>query len=315
MVWTPTHSQPRIAVLCGGDSAERAVSLESGGCVTAALEQAGYAAERIDTAEVDLASIPWCRFDACFLALHGGAGEDGRLQRRLELLRVPYTGSGPSASRLAMSKSASKERFRQAGVPTLPYVLFPASESIERLAAPLAELRFPLIIKPDSQGSSLGVMRANHEDDLIDAIHEAGRFDDFLIAEPFVCGREFTVAVLCRTPLPLLEIVVPGGIFDYEAKYESVLTQYRFETGLDSETLEQIQRVAVEAAEALGTKGLVRVDLLLDPCGRPWVLEVNTTPGMTRHSLVPMAAARAGYDLPALCHWMVQDCLGVEALR
>jgi D-alanine-D-alanine ligase len=146
-------------------------------------------------------------------------------------------------------------------------------------------------------------------------VAEAGRYDAYLIAEPFIRGREFTVSVLGRTPLPLLEIVTPGGLFDYEAKYESVLTQFRFDTELDTAQVNELQRVAIAAVDCLGTRGLARVDLLLDQRGRAWVLEVNTTPGMTRHSLAPRAAERAGYSMPALCRWMVQDCLCLEAVR
>ena len=312
MVWHPPHDKLRIAVLAGGDSAERAISLNSGICVATALESAGHAVELLDPADIDLASVAWCQFDACFIALHGGAGEDGRIQRRLELLTVPYTGSGPNACRLAMSKSAAKERFLQAGVPTPPYVLFHATEPTQLVGVKLAPLSYPLVVKPDSQGSSLGLVRVDEASQLGAALSESRRYDPFVVAEPCIRGREFTVALLGRRPLPLLEIIAPGGLFDYEAKYASVTTQYRFDTGLPEEKIAELQSVAVAAAACLNTSGLVRVDLMLDMQGRPWVLEVNTVPGLTSHSLAPKAAAEAGLDFAELCNWMIQDCLSTQ---
>lgn len=309
MVWNRSHTSLRIVVLAGGDSAERAVSLASGMCVAAALETAGYAAEVVDPARVDLAEIPWRHVDACFIALHGGAGEDGRIQRRLELLKAPYTGSGPLACRLAMSKSASKERFLQAGVPTKPYVLFNSSEDATVVQSKIAHLGYPLVIKPDSQGSSLGVTCVRSADELSTALAECRRYDRYALAEPFIQGREFTVAIIDRRTLPVLEIVSPGGLFDYHAKYVSDATRHRFECGLDDRVMQHIRQAAVAAAECLGTAGLVRVDLMLDAAQRPWVLEVNTVPGMTDHSLVPKASLRAGLDMPALCDSLVQNCL------
>jgi D-alanine-D-alanine ligase len=210
-----------IAVLAGGDSAEREVSLESGTNVLAALEAAGHATAAIDPSQCDLAEIAWSRFDACFVALHGGSGEDGRLQRRLELLRVPYTGSGPDACRLAMSKSASKERFLQAGLPTLDYLLVAASDDPQAVLARAARLPYPLIAKPDSQGSSLGVGVARTPDELPQRIAQAGKFDSYVLIEPYVKGREFTVTLVGREVLPTAEIVSSRGVFDYTAKYQA----------------------------------------------------------------------------------------------
>jgi D-alanine-D-alanine ligase len=322
----------RIAILAGGDSAERSVSLASGECVAAALEAAGHAIDLFDPARIDLADIPWAEFDACFIALHGGAGEDGRIQRRLELLKVPYTGSGPAACRLAMSKSSSKERFLQAGVPTLPYVLFGSAERGENVAAQIAgqcrpispksaagfgetRLHFPLVIKPDSQGSSLGVSVAHRPDDLEACLARCRLLDDYAIVETFISGREFTVAVVDRQALPLLEIVKPGQLFDYQAKYSDPATQYRFESGFPAAQIAAMEQIAVAAAACLHTKGLCRVDLMLDQAGRPWVLEVNAVPGLTEHSLAPMAARQAGLSMPQLCDLLVRQCLAAEVAR
>lgn len=311
MDWRPSSSNARIAVLAGGESAEREVSLASGRCVAEALDAAGYLAETFDPANCELADIPWGEFEACFIALHGGAGEDGRIQRRLDLLRVAYTGSGPAACRLAMSKSASKERFAQALVPTLPYRLLDTMPGDAPLLGD-ALLAFPLIVKPDSQGSSLGVSAARTELELRTALAACRELDRYAIVEPQIVGREFTVAVLDRTALPLLEIIPPAGLFDYEAKYASETTQYRFDTGLPAKETARLEQIALRAAASLGTAGLCRVDLLLDSAGQPWILEVNTVPGMTDHSLAPMAARRAGWEMPRLCDRLVQQCLARE---
>lgn len=308
------ESSLEIAVLAGGESAERSVSLASGAAVKAALQSAGHRPTRLDPAACPLDAVDWCRFDACFIALHGGAGEDGRIQCRLERLDVPYTGSGPAACRLAMSKSASKERFMQSGVPTAPYVLFHADEPLVEVTRRIASLGYPLVVKPDSQGSSLGVSRVRGPEQLQSAIDAARRFDSFLIGESAIEGRELTVAILGRRSLPALEIIVEGELFDYDAKYRSPRTQHRFETGLSPDAIERIERTAVRAAEALDTRGLVRVDVMLDRQVRPSVLEVNTIPGMTDHSLAPLAAARAGIDMPALCEWMLMDCQVAEVV-
>ncbi len=312
MAFVSTQSGLRVAVLSGGDSAERVVSLDSGAQVAAALSAAGHRVQLFDPAVSEIENIAWRRFDACFIALHGGSGEDGHIQQRLEALGVPFTGSCARASRLAMCKSASKERFFQVGVPTQPYVLVHQADSEADIAGKTAGLRLPVVVKPDSQGSSLGLSMAHTGDELQVAVKRALAYDAFALVEPYIFGREFTVALLGRQPLPLLEIVTPGGLFDYEAKYESAMTDYRFDTGLLPDTAAEIEQTAVAAAEALGTSGLVRVDVILDRAARPWVLEVNTIPGMTPHSLSPKAAQRAGTNLAALCEWMLEDCLAAS---
>jgi D-alanine-D-alanine ligase len=315
MDWHTSDGTLSIAILAGGDSHERAVSLASGAEVTRALQGRGHRVASFDPAKIDLSSIRWDDYQVCFIALHGGAGEDGRVAAQLERLNVPYTGSGPAASRLAMSKSASKERFVQAGVPTLPYILFHESDAPAQIEACAARLGFPLVVKPDSQGSSLGVGFAQRREELATCIAESFEFDAFALAEPWVDGREYTVAVLERRPLPVLEIGTPRGFFDYEAKYHAGTTEYRFDTGLDSQQTVMLETTAVAAAAALSTSGLVRVDIMVDGLGQPWVLEVNTIPGLTRTSLAPKAAAEGGLDFPSLCEWMIQDALRVEVAR
>jgi D-alanine-D-alanine ligase len=319
----------RVAVLAGGDSSERQISIVSGWQVVSALEAAGHEPTWIDPAECDLAqngppfrgdsvaerrSTMWDQFDACFIALHGGAGEDGRIQQQLERIGVPYTGSGPTASRLAMSKSASKERFLPAGVPTPEYALVHVSDDRRDRAQRVARLGYPVVVKPDSQGSSLGVGIADGPRQLDECLAASFAFDPYAVVERLVRGRELTVSLLDRRPLPLLEIIAADPVFSFDAKYSSPETQYRFDSGLPPAVEAHLSHTAVEAADALGTRGLVRVDLMLDEQQRPWVLEVNTIPGLTARSLAPQAAARAGITMPALCTWMVHDCMTRETV-
>jgi D-alanine-D-alanine ligase len=304
----------RVAVLAGGDSSERQISIVSGWQVVSALEAAGHEPTWFDPAETDLESIGWNQYDACFIALHGGAGEDGRIQRQLERIGIPYTGSGPAASWLAMSKSAGKERFLQAGVPTPEYTLVHSSEHARESAARADKIGYPLVVKPDSQGSSLGVGIADCPRRLGERLAESFALDPYAVIERLLRGREFTVAVLDRRPLPVLEIIAAENVFSFDAKYSSPATEYRFDSGLAPDVETIISRTAVDAAAALGTRGLVRVDLILDEVNQPWVLEVNTVPGLTGRSLAPQAAARAGITMPALCTWMVHDCLTRETV-
>jgi D-alanine-D-alanine ligase len=301
----------RIVVLYGGDSAEREVSLRSGDAVAAALSTAGHQVAMLDPRWCDLAQVDWSPFDVCFIALHGGAGEDGRVQQLLEQWGVPYTGSGPQASCWAMSKSASKQRFREQGVPTPAYVVIHQYDSADELALRVAPLGYPLIIKPDSQGSSLGIAIANTPNDLSRAVAGSLAYGQAAIAEPLVLGREFTVAVLDGRALPLVEIIAPDRVFSYDAKYHSSLTEYRFDFALAAAKRAEISGAALAATRALGTRGLVRVDVMLGHDGQPWVLEVNTIPGMTSRSLAPQAALRAGLEMPALCDRLVRECLPV----
>ena len=285
----------RVAVLSGGESAEREVSLASGQQVALALSLAGHQPVLIDPADIDLERIDWPSFDVCFIALHGGAGEDGRVQTVLEQLNVPYTGSNPTACLFAMCKSAAKERFHERGVSTLPFVRFTADQP----TAALYELKFPLVIKPDNQGSSLGVNVARNADELRKCIADAAEFDSWLIAEPFVAGREFTVSLLGRDPLPMIEIVSPQSVFTYDAKYASAATEYHLDSQLLPAVEAQIYRAAIAAAEALGTAGLSRVDLMLDGENRVWVLEMNTIPGMTAQSFATLGPGRGNRNADA----------------
>jgi D-alanine-D-alanine ligase len=305
----PTSHLPsplRIAVLAGGSSAEREVSLRSGAAVAEALEVAGHAVNVFDPVTIALDQISWAEFDLAFIALHGGAGEDGRVQAELASLGVPFTGSDAEACRLAMSKVESKSRFRQCGVPTPSDVTIAAHQAIELASERAARLGFPLIVKPNAEGSSVGVSLARSRDELATALLSARAYDDTCIIEPFIVGREFTVAVLEDRALPTIEIVAPGQLFSYEAKYASSETKYCFDFELPSRERIEIERVALAATRALGTAGLARVDLMASKRGEIYVLEVNTIPGMTARSLAPLAASQAGLSMPELCDTIVR---------
>lgn len=313
----------RVLVLHGGDSPERDVSLASGARAAEALTEAGHRVRLVDPAVVPLEAMDFAAIDVCFLALHGGSGEDGRMQRRLERLGVAYTGSGPAASRAAMRKSSAKRLFQRADLPTPPWRRVEARAHgdcrVVALHGPVTEeiaaLGFPVVVKPDSQGSSLGVGVARSMAELGALVAEAAGYGRVVLVERFIAGREMTVTVLGRQALPIIEIVPPGGVFDYHAKYYDVAVKYHLDPDLPPMKVDEIQRTALAATEALGTAGLARVDLMLDRREQPWVLEVNTLPGLTDHSLAPMAAAAAGWSMPALCDWMVRDAMARFAAR
>ena len=306
----------RIAVLLGGDSPERDVSLQSGVAVAEALEQRGHQTRQIDLASVDPRSLDWSAVDVAFIALHGGAGENGQVQDLLEAIPIPYTGSGPRSSRRAFSKSAAKECFHEAGVPTPDYVLIHRSDSITRLRSMAGLIGFPLVIKPDQQGSSLGVSIVHSPDELIRAATLCFDFGPFGLMERAITGGgEWTLGIVDSQPLPLMKITPRSEFFDFSAKYEDDETGYTFDFQEPETVTQQIVRTGLSACRALATDGIARVDLLVDDTGCPWVLEVNTVPGMTDHSLVPKAAARAGISFPRLCDAEIRNALRRHHLR
>lgn len=296
----------RIAVLAGGVSAEREVSLESGVNVAAALCDRGHLVTSIDPAEIPIQETDWNRFDVAFLALHGTFGEDGQVQKLLEEAGIPYTGSDPLASRTAFSKSAAKERFAHAGVPTPAAVLVRQSDDAGQIFRAARRIGYPLVMKPDAQGSSLGVSLCDSPDDLPEAQSRAFHYGPVALLEAMIPGTEWTVAVLDDLVLPAIQIETHRGFFDYEAKYHDDATAYRFDSG-SPKRIRCVQTVAIRAARAVGTSGIARVDIRVDDLGQPWVLEVNTIPGFTSHSLVPKAAAKAGIDFGELCERAVRS--------
>jgi D-alanine-D-alanine ligase len=303
-----TQTFGKVGVLYGGRSAEREVSIMSGTGVHAALCGQGVDAHLFDTGSGSLADLAAQQFDRLFIALHGRYGEDGTLQGALELLGIPYTGSGPMASSLAMDKVMTKRVWLEAGLPTPGYrVLTDASEVN---AAALA-LGLPLMMKAPQEGSTLGIVKATEAAELTNAYKVAAQYDEVVLAEQFVAGRELTVALLGRgkdaRALPVIEIVAPQGNYDYQHKYFSDDTQYLCPAPLEQTLAAEIAEISVKAYRALGCEGWGRADLMLDQNNRPWLLEMNTSPGMTGHSLVPMAAKAIGMSYPELCMQILKD--------
>lgn len=299
----------RVAVLAGGDSDERVISLQSGTAVQQALTERGHFAMHLDPKVVDLAGVDWTQFDVAFLALHGHFGEDGQVQQILQDAGIPYTGSDATASRLAFSKSAAKERFLQFGVPTPEYSLLHYTDDLLRIERITREIGFPQVIKPDSQGSSLGVTIVRSANDVGAALKHCFQFDSFAVVERAILGTEWTVGMLDNLVLPPILIETEREFFDWKAKYEDDDTRYLFETDTPAAIVERIADAAKNACRALGTQGMARVDLRLDESMQPWVLEVNTIPGYTSHSLVPKAAARMGIEFGELCERAIQSCM------
>jgi len=300
----------RVAVVYGGNSSEREVSLDSGAAVLAALQSRNIDAVGWDPAEKDLTEFAAAEFDRVWIALHGPGGEDGGLQGTLQWLNTPYTGSGILASALAMDKILSKHLFKTAGISTPDYVVV-ESTGDARLAAD--EFGFPLVIKPAGQGSSVGMSKVFAADELQTAVDLALSFGGPALAERCIVGNESTVAVLQGQALPSIRIETPRVFYDYRAKYESDNTRY-FCPGTDDPVLEQRHHdLATAAFNILGCSGWGRVDFMTGNDGEPQVLEVNTVPGMTSHSLVPIAAQVAGIDVAELCWRVLETSIAVRA--
>lgn len=298
----------RVAVLFGGKSAERAVSLKSGAAVLEALQSAGVDAFGIDVGDDFLQRLTSERIDRAFIVLHGRGGEDGSMQGLLECAGIPYTGSGILASALAMDKLRTKRVWLSLGLPTPNHAVL-ASEADCRAAA--AELGFPLIVKPAHEGSSIGMAKVADVDALVKAWKDASQYDSQVLVEQWIAGPEFTVAMLRGQVLPPIGLGTPHTFYDYDAKYLANDTQYRIPCGLSAEKEAELKELTARACEAVGTQGWARADVMQDASGQFWLLEVNTVPGMTDHSLVPMAARAAGLDFQQLVLAILAD--SVEA--
>ncbi|MDH3533519.1 MAG: D-alanine--D-alanine ligase [Gammaproteobacteria bacterium] len=293
----------RVAVMLGGNSSEREVSLDTGSAVLEALVAAGVDAHAWDPAENSMRQFAGAGFDRVWNALHGPGGEDGALQGALQWLDIPYTGSGVLASAIAMDKIRSKHLFRAAGIPTPDYA--PIRSQAEASVA-AEQLGFPLIIKPAGQGSSVGMSKIFERAELNDAVDDALQYGDAALLETCVSGGEFTIAVLQGQALPSIRIETPRVFYDYRAKYESNRTEY-FCPGTAGDDEEQMYAdLAMAAFDELGCTGWGRVDFMTGADGQPLVLEVNTVPGMTSHSLVPMAAQKQGIEFNELC-WRILE--------
>ena len=288
----------KVAVMLGGTSAEREVSLKSGGAVLAALRRQGVDAHPFDLAEHGLAELEGAGFERVMINLHGRGGEDGTLQGALSLMGIPYTGSGVMASALGMDKWRSKLIWQSAGLPVPDYALLGADSDFDAVEQ---QLGLPLFVKPANEGSSVGVSKVKTHGSLRAAYAEAARHDPQVLAEKFMAGGEFTVAILGDTALPVVQIVPTTEFYDYEAKYFRDDTRYECPANLPEALAAEMRELALKAFKVLGCRGWGRVDILLSDDRRPYLLEINTSPGMTDHSLVPMAARAAGIGFDELC--------------
>src|ERR1700683_3860817 len=293
----------RVAVLFGGDSSEREISLLSGNAVLAALTRRGVDAHAFDPREQDLAQLLTQGFARVWIALHGPGGEDGTLQGALEYLGVPYTGSGGMGSAIGMDKLRSKRLALAVGVPTADFVVLRGAADFE-LA--VRRLKLPVIVKPARHGSRVGMTKVERAADLPAAYAAAAQFETLVFAEPWISGKEYTVGILAEQALPSIRIETPRTFYDYEAKYFRDDTRYFCPSGLVPSVEEHLAQLALAAFEATGASGCGRADFMMDAAGRPLLLEINTIPGMTSPSLVPMAARAAGIDFDELV-WRVLE--------
>lgn len=292
----------KVAVLLGGEAAEREISLKSGAAVLAALQRQGVDAHPIDPDATLLERLRAGAFDRAFIILHGRGGEDGQVQGALQTIRLPYTGSGVLGSALGMDKYRCKLVWSGCGLPTADSVLLRDATDLPAAAG----LGFPLMIKPVHEGSSIGMARVESADELERAWRTAAGYDALVLAERWIQGAEYTCAILGREALPLIRLETPHTFYDFEAKYRADSTRYHCPCGLDTADETRLRQLALDAFDAVGASGWGRVDLMVDGSGQPFLLEINTVPGMTDHSLVPMAARAAGIDFDTLV-WKILE--------
>lgn len=296
----------KVGVLAGGPSSEREISLRSGKAVHAALLAKGLDAVFVDMRDDIREVLSRNRMDVAFIALHGRFGEDGTVQAALEEAGIPYTGSGPVASRRALDKVAAKNIFFQNCIPTPHYMVYERGVSN---AEDVAALGFPIVVKPQFEGSSMGLGIVRERAELDGAIDRALAFDRFLLVEEFIDGRELTVGILDDEPLPVVEIVPKSRVYDFAAKYSDPDTKYLAPAPLDKKTAAAAQELAVRAHRSIECASLSRVDMMLDAAGDLFLLEVNTIPGMTERSLLPKAAAVRGIDFGELCMTLIRNAI------
>jgi D-alanine--D-alanine ligase len=296
----------KIAVVMGGPSDEREVSLNTGHAILDALKEKGYNAVGLDLDPSQFVKqLKDAEIDVVFNAIHGKYGEDGRLQGALELLGIPYTGSGVLASAMAMDKGISKRLFLSAGLSTPRSILYTKADHKRDLVAEIGDqFAIPLVVKSAAQGSSIGVTIVEESEDLAEAINQAFKYSEDILVEEFIKGKELTVAVWGNeepTALPIIEIAPHSGRYDYHSKYTKGATEYICPARLDEKTTQAVQQIAIDAFVVLGCRGIARADVMLDQKNIPYVLEVNTIPGMTSTSLVPKSAAAMGITFADLC--------------
>lgn len=293
----------RVAVLMGGTAAEREISLKSGTAVFAALQRQKINVEAIDVTSSPIDALAGKQFDRIFNIMHGRGGEDGVLQGILQTLKIPYTGSGVAASALSMDKLKTKLCWQGAGLPTPTWFLLRSTADID---ACIAKLGFPVIVKPAEEGSSIGMSKADNREELVQALATAQQYQCDVYAEAWVLGAEYTVAVLNGEALPVIRLETPNTFYDFDAKYRANTTKYHCPCGLDTAQETKLQQLAQMACDVIGIQGWARVDVFIDKQGQAQLIEVNTVPGMTDHSLVPMAAKQQGITFDELV-WRVLE--------
>ena len=297
----------KLAVLYGGTSAEREVSLNSGKAIANGLEQAGFNVQLIDTQDYCLSDLASLDIDRVFIALHGRGGEDGCVQGALQYMNIPYTGSDVLGSALSMDKIRSKQVFQAMNLPTAPFAIVSKLEYQRRDAAKiLQQLGDVVMVKPANEGSSIGMSKADNADALHAALIEAFNYDQQILVEAWIQGPEYTVAILGQTPMPVIHMETPHDFYDYDAKYKSTSTQYHCPCHLSADDETELQAIALKAFNATGAKGWGRVDVMRDEQGQWQLLEVNTVPGMTETSLVPKAAKVHGLNFSELVTKIVE---------
>jgi len=292
----------KIGVILGGPSSEREISLRSGKAIAGALRNKGYSVVEIgETGSIEEGVLS-SGIDAAFLALHGRYGEDGTVQQFLEEKGIPYTGSGPEASRLALDKEFSKELFISSNIPTPDYIVFNDGDTTDGLIEKINEkFFFPVVVKPALEGSSIGLSIVKEEKYFIGALKEACNYDKKIVIEQYIHGKEATVGILDNMPLEVVHIMPKKGYYNYEAKYTQGMTEYEVPAKFSEAIYKEIQRIGLLSHNALGCRDMSRVDFRVDPEGKLWVLEVNTIPGFTSTSLLPKAAQAAGISFDELC--------------
>jgi len=293
----------KVAVLLGGTAAEREVSLNSGNAVYQALKAGGVDAVAIDVTANPIDALAGQRFDRVFNVIHGRGGEDGVLQALLEALGLPYTGSGVLASALAMDKLRTKLCWQGAGLPTPRWFLLTGDQDLDTC---INALGFPVIVKPAQEGSSIGMSKAHNREELAAALKLASQYRCDVYAEQWIQGQEYTIGMLNGEALPAIRLETPHTFYDFDAKYRANTTQYHCPCGLDNEREKELQALALKACQTVGVSGWGRVDAFIDDSGRLQLIEVNTVPGMTDHSLVPMAAKAVGIDFQELV-WRILE--------
>lgn len=296
----------KVAVLLGGKSAEREVSLDSGTAVLEALVRSGVNAEAFDPQERSVTEL--VNYDRAFVVLHGRGGEDGQIQGALEWLNIPYTGTGVQGSAIGMDKVKTKQVWQGSELPTAPYRIVTKNSNAQEI---VSALDLPLIIKPVHEGSSIGMSKVEKVEDFADAIAKATEHDAVVMAEKWITGREFTIVILNGQALPVIRLQPPEDVafYDYEAKYQRNDVEYGIPCGLSESEEKELQALALRAFQAVGASGWGRIDAMQDEQGKFWLLEVNTVPGMTSHSLVPKAAAAIGFSFDALCVAILEQTL------